>query len=153
MKRLTLQRELYSDTETQGVMVFGTTTLYTIEQEWRPTAPGGEPNNSCVPAGLYRLKDHQRPNGDGVVALLNSGLGVYYGPGDRPSSVGRYLILCHAGNWVKDVVGCIAPGLSRATSDQGPMVTSSKAAMKKLMEYIDGDAAEIEIIGDNGYLI
>ena len=70
---------------------------------------------------------------------------MYYRKGDRPAEGGRYLILCHIANWSHNVIGCIGPGLGKADSDQGPMVTSSKAAMKKLMDYIDGDDAELEI--------
>jgi len=142
MKRLTLTREASTDTETMGRLSFNDTTLHTIEQEWRPTAPGGEPNNSCVPAGTYQLISHTRPGGKKVVALINPGLGVYYEADDRPNGVGRYLILIHVGNYSTDIVGCIAPGLGRS----GQMVTSSRDAMKKLMAYIGDDDAEILIV-------
>jgi len=141
MKTITLTREASSSTETMGVLMFDDTTLQTIEQEWRPTAPGGEPNNSCVPAGRYELIQHARPNGSVVVALVNPGLGVYYQADDRTNGVGRYLILMHVGNYSTDIVGCIAPVLGRS----GAMVTNSRTAMKKLMEYIDGDDAELII--------
>ena len=76
---------------------------------------------------------------------MNEDLGVYYLAEDRPAEGGRFLILCHIANWSKDVIGCIGPGIGKANSNNGPMVTSSKAAMKKLMDYIDGDDAELEI--------
>jgi len=141
MKRLTLDREASTDLETMGRLSFGITTLHTVEQEWRPTAPGGEPNNSCVPSGLYKLIPHTRPNGDEVVALENHGLGVYYHADERPHGVGRYMILIHAGNTSKDVVGCIAPGMSR----NGDVVNASRLAMKKIMAHIGDEAAEILI--------
>lgn len=143
MKRLFLDREQSTATETMGRLMFDGQTLHTVEQEWRPTAPGGEPNNSCVPAGTYELVAHTRPNGDKVRALINRGLGVYYHATDRPNNVGRFLILIHAGNTAKDVVGCIAPGLGRT----GSMVTSSRAAMAKLMAYLGDDEATITIRG------
>lgn len=143
MKTLTLVREESSDTETMGTLSFDGQSLHTIEQEWRPTDPGGQPNNSCVPAGKYQLISHTRPDGKEVVALVNPGLGVYYEAADRPNSVGRFLILIHIGNYSTDIVGCIAPGLGRAA---GPMVTQSKNAMKLIMEYIDDDDAEIVIL-------
>ena len=141
IKTLTLQREAPTDVETMGRLTAGPHWLHTVEQEWRPTAPGGESFNSCVPAGRYELRQHVRPNGKTVVALVNPGLGVYYEDLDRPFSVGRYMILIHPGNTHADVVGCIAPGLGRS----GQMVTNSRDAMKKLMEYIGDEPTEILI--------
>ncbi len=149
MKHILLERpeSLATDTETQGFMSFGSHVVATIEQEWRedPTRPGGESNNSCVPDGKYKLRPHTRPDGREVVALVNSDLGVYYLEEDLPDEGGRFLILCHIANWSFNVIGCIGPGTGKAPSDKGPMVTSSKNAMKLLMDYIDGDAAELEI--------
>ncbi len=146
MKHILLERQPSGVAETQAFMTWPGVTLCTIEQEWRedPDRPGGESNNSCVPAGKYRLIPHTRPDGKEVVALINEDLGVYYLESDRPPEGGRYLILLHIANWSHNVVGCIGPGLGKADSN-GPMVTSSKAAMKKLMDYIDGDDAELEI--------
>jgi hypothetical protein len=151
MKRLVLKRDKSSKTEMQGTLRLGSVTLYSMERPWIPSAPGGKPNESCVPAGVYALVPHTRPNGDEVVALLNPGLGVYYLPEDRPEGVGRYLILIHAGNWVKDVVGCIAPGIARAGSPGGPMVTSSRDAVRKVMSFIGEHPAEIEIQRSEDY--
>ena len=141
MKQLMLQREEPTDVETMGRLSFGDETLHTVEQEWRPTAPGGESFNSCVPAGRYDLRLHVRPNGKKVVALINPGLGVYYEEVDRPFSCGRYMILIHPGNTHVDVVGCISPGLGRSNQ----MVTNSRDAMKKLMAYIGDEDTELLI--------
>ena len=142
MIRLTLQREAPTEVETMGRLSLGDEVLHTVEQEWRPTAPGGESFNSCVPAGRYDLKFHVRPNGQKVVALINPGLGVYYEDLDRPFSVGRYLILIHPGNTHADVVGCIAPGLGRS----GQTVTRSRDAMRRLMSYLGDEPAELLIV-------
>lgn len=147
MKQLLLVREESTEVETMGRLFLNENgeerILHTVEQEWRPTAPGGEPNNSCVPAGSYALLPHTRNNNrrDKVVALVNPGLGVYYKKDDRPSGVGRYMILIHAGNTHKDVVGCIAPGLGR----NGQATKSSRKAMKVIMDFIDGHEAELVI--------
>jgi len=141
MIELILQREEPTDVETMGRLTVSGMTFHTVEQEWRPTAPGGESFNSCVPAGRYELKFHVRPNGKKVVALINPGLGVYYEDLDRPHSVGRYLILMHPGNTHVDVVGCISPGLGRS----GQMVTSSRDAMKQIMQAIGDGPAELLI--------
>ncbi len=147
MKHILIERQPSGAAETQGFMSWPGALLATIEQEWRedPTRPGGESNNSCVPAGKYRLIPHTRPDGKKVVALINEDLGVYYTADERPAEGGRFLILCHIANWSHDVVGCIGPGIGKAESAQGPMVTSSKAAMNELMDYIDNDDAELEI--------
>ena len=141
MIELTLQREASGLAETMGRLTVGNHTLHTVEQEWRPTMPGGESNNSCVPAGRYELIPHIRPNGDEVVALVNPGLGVYYEEADRPNKVGRFLILMHAGNTSADVVGCIAPGMSR----NGEFVGSSRNAMKVIMAEIGDEDAQLLI--------
>jgi len=141
MIRLTLQREAPTEVETMGRLSLGDEVLHTVEQEWRPTAPGGESFNSCVPAGRYDLKFHVRPNGQKVVALINPGLGVYYEDLDRPFSVGRYMILIHPGNTHADVVGCIAPGLGRS----GQTVTRSRDAMRRLMSYLGDEESELLI--------
>ena len=147
MKHILIERQPSGVSETQGFMTWPGTTLCTIEQEHRPdpNRPGGVNNNSCVDAGKYRLIPHTRPDGKEVVALINEDLGVYYLAGDRPAEGGRYLILLHIANWSHNVIGCIGPGIGKSESNQGPMVTSSKAAMNKLMDYIDGDDAELEI--------
>lgn len=154
MKHLLLERMPTTATETQGFLSFGKEILATIERPWIPAdTPGGKPNESCVPAGKYRLIPHTRPDPDPtddkppqeVIALVNESLGVYYLADDRPDGVGRFLILCHIANWVFNVIGCIGPGLAKGPSAKGPMVKSSKAAMRRLMDYIDGEDAELEI--------
>ena len=147
MKHILLERMPSGDKETQGFMSWHRGILATIEQEWRedPDRPGGESNNSCVPAGTYKLIPHTRPDGKEVVALVNEDLGVYYQEEDLPPEGGRFLILCHIANWSHNVVGCIGPGIGKSPSSQGPMVTSSTTAMKQLMDFIDGDDATLEI--------
>ena len=147
MKELLIIREPSTEVETMGRIFLNPNgeeiTLHSVEQEWRPTDPGGQPNNSCVPAGTYALIPHTRSNKrkDKVVALVNPGLGVYYKKGDRPNGVGRFKILIHAGNTHKDVIGCIAPGLGR----NGQATVSSRKAMKVIMDYIGGHEAELVI--------
>ena len=145
MKKLYLSRDTATDTEVTGSLVFDGLSLYTIERPWIPTDPGGKPFQ-------YLLRPHTRRNGDEVVALVNPGLGVYYQVDDRPNDVGRYKCLFHSANWSHQLSGCIAPGIDRADSAQGPMVTSSRAAMRSLMEYIGGDAALIDIAWSNNDL-
>ena len=132
--KLLLERFCYSETETEGrLWLDGETAFYTLERPWIGGVPGGVPFRSCVPDGTYELVEHQRQNGDLVFALRNPDLGVYYTEEERGDQPGRYLILIHAGNYVEDVVGCIAPGIDRTIHNNRRMVTSSRKAMDKIM--------------------
>ena len=135
MESLTLERFAYSPTETEGlVRLDAETTLYTLERPWRSGSPGGVPFESCVPDGPYELLRHTRPGGDEVLALWNPDLGVFYDEEEKGDQPGRYLILIHAGNYVRDVVGCIAPGRSRICHNGERMVTNSRSAMRLILD-------------------
>jgi hypothetical protein len=134
MTTLTLERYCYSETETEGwLWIDDDTRLHTIERPWKGGAPGGVPFVSCVPDGRYDLDPFVRSNGDVVLRLQNPDLGVYHNADDRPSGKGRYAVLIHVGNYVDDVVGCIAPGLDRIIHRGRPMVTNSRKAMEAVM--------------------
>lgn len=127
---------------------------FTIEKPFIPSSAGGkagEPFRSCVSPGVYSLSPFVRPNGDKVWVLSNPDLDVFKLDTDIPvarKGKGRFLILIHAGNRARDVVGCIAPGLSHRKDPDGTlMVTSSREAMKALHKALDGRRnLEIEII-------
>lgn len=129
--------------------------LFSMEKPWIPNTNGGlsgEPFKSCVSVGTYDLSPFVRPSGDKVWVLENRALDVYELDTDIPEDrrgKARFLILIHAGNFARDIVGCIAPGLSRRTTPDGiPMVTSSRDAMRKLHSLLDGRRRlEIEIRG------
>jgi len=120
--------------------------LHTIERTWVPNQHGGrsgEKHVSCIAPGTYTLRSHTRPSGDRVWALVNPELDVYYLPSDVPEGredATRTLILIHAGNFWYDIIGCIAPGLSRNMA--GPngtwMVTSSRLAMRAVRDSLRG---------------
>lgn len=107
MKTVDLIRRAYLPTCTLGELVIDDLRLATIERPWRQNAN----DVSCVPEGVYDVVCHQRPKGERAYALVNPALQVYRYATDIPSGQpGRFLILIHLGNWVEDVVGCIAPG-------------------------------------------
>ena len=134
MSTLTLDRYCYSDTVTEGKLWLDDETyLCTLERPWKAGMPGGMPFESCVPDGTYELVDHVRPDGSHVFALRNPDLDVYYTAEERGERSGRYLILIHAANFVEQIAGCIAPGMSRTIHDNRPMVRSSREAMRALM--------------------
>lgn len=146
MKRLLLERQPTTSTHTEGFLSFNDEILATLERPWIDEGyVGGKPFESCIPNGIYELLPHARPNGRRALALVHPELGVYRYEGDRPNGEGRYLILIHVANWVHDIVGCIAPGLAKTDSASGRMVTKSARAMNRILDYVNGEQAEIEI--------
>lgn len=144
MLQLRLIRFAYTPTETEGVLhLHDGTRLFTLERPWRPSATGGMPFRSCVPDGEYSLLPHIRKNGDEVFALWNPHLHVYYTPQEKGKRPGRDLILIHSGNTVDDVVGCIAPGITRTIYRDKRWVTRSREAMKQIMA-VDYESILIE---------
>lgn len=139
-----LPRFAYTPTETQGRLLVGEWSCYTIERPWRRwSVPGGQPFESCIPDGNYDLVPFMRPNGDKVFAIVNPDLGVHFQEADRPKDSngqrqGRYLCLIHPANYVDDVVGCIGPGKIRTidTSRHKIMVTSSRVAMTEILAHV-----------------
>ena len=121
----TLTRYESTSSGTFGVLKLGHSTLHTIERPWL----NNKPFESCIPPGEYSLVPFTRPNGDNVYALVGGSVSL-----DKTDGYKRYLILIHSGNYMTDVVGCIAPGMSR----DGNMVTQSKKAMGKIMALLSG---------------
>lgn len=142
-----LERFAYTTSCTRGILHLGTTVLQTIERPWvkNPDGLGGLPFESCIPDGDYELQPYTRPSGKKAFILSNPDRGVYRQREDMGGKVGRYLILIHVGNTVKDVVGCIAPGLSG--SDK--FVGDSRKAMAKLQQEL-GSSAHTIVIGPKG---
>ena len=142
-----LWRWCYGPDRTQGILIAGDLRLHTIERPWVAGYPGGKPYESCIPEGKYDLLPFVRSNGDECHCLVSPSLHVYEHQSDVPASGGRFACLIHSGNWVKDVVGCIAPGLQQVIDqNRTPMVTSSRTAIRKLMEAIPiGDVNTLTI--------
>src|SRR5580693_3187092 len=80
--QITLQRTLENEVCTQGILTADSLTLYTLELPWAPEEgyPGGMPDKSCVPAGVYELVLHDTPAHPKAFALVNSDLGVIHEP-------------------------------------------------------------------------
>ena len=141
---LTLPRFAFTPSETQGTLRVDDWSCFTMERPWlRWSYPGGKPFESCIPDGEYELVPFLRPNGDKAFAMVNPDLGVYFHKDDRPTDDqgqrhGRYLCLIHAGNYVDDVAGCIAPGKVRTIngSKHKLMVTSSRVTMTEILSRL-----------------
>jgi len=117
--------------------------IFTLERPWfrDPLKPGGLNNVSCVPNGTYELSGFMRPSGDEVPHLVNTQLGVYRFKTSVPPKGGRYLILIHPGNFIKDIIGCIAPGFSRSTG----VVNTSRLAYEMIWDAFLADDRELII--------
>lgn len=116
--------------------------LYTIERPWQNNDPANDGDEliSCVPPGQYVLLPHSSAKFGATWALVNRQLHVVYQPGDIPRDAEgnwRAAILIHKGNWVRDVIGCIAVGMAAMHPAQDePMVTRSREAMAALREAL-----------------
>lgn len=135
-----LKRFQYSETETMGVLILPTVTLYTIERPWVPVKShkGGRPFHSCVPDGLYELLPFESDKYPETWVLQNKIMDVHAYRGDVPDTGGRYTCVLHSGNYVRDIEGCISPGLSRVIMGKQNAVASSRDAMGLLRAAING---------------
>lgn len=147
---LHLLRDQATDELTLGVLTLPTgRKLYTIERPWVPSPHGlsGVKYESCVSDGVYRLDRHSSEKFGQVWALVNPALDVYHYPYEVPRTKARYArtaILIHAGNWVRDVIGCIAPGKTRARVEGEWMVLNSRDALNELRTVI-GSKIEVSL--------
>lgn len=138
--RLTLVRHAYLDGCTLGRLTLPEgRVLATIERPWlpNPLGKGGTLSKSCVPDGLYTVRPHDGKF-KGVYAIYNPDCGVWYqetppecGPPEN-RRWGRNAILIHSGNFVRDVIGCIAVGIAHAHLNGESAVIESQAAMSYL---------------------
>ena len=139
VQRIKLTRFEFSDHGTFGRLCFDSLKCCTIEPPWR----NNRPNRSCIPSGRYEVIPHRSPR-FGVCLLVT----------DVPD---RSHILFHGGNVAGDVElgfhshsrGCILPGLKHGRLSIGgrtqTAVLNSRTAMRKLMQWIDGNSFVLEI--------
>lgn len=124
-------RDTFTPDSTFGIVrvVEGNRYLFeTVERERdHNRASTKDKPGACIPAGRYLWKRVDSPtHGDCFQAE------------DVPD---RQYIQIHSANWSKQLRGCIAPGLKRASTDVDPdpeMVESSRAALKVLMDLMAG---------------
>lgn len=136
-----LVRHCYLPDRTRGKLYVEDEVLHTLERPWlaSPDHHGGKNFESCVPNGVYALQPFTSDAHPNVWRLTNSELDVFGNkPGTEP---GRWDILIHVGNYVKDVVGCIAVGL---TADE-EHVWNSKLAIERLRNLLTENYYELEI--------
>lgn len=113
---------------TLGLLAVGGFQCFTLELPWLDNARG----KSCIPTGAYKaFKRNSQKNGS-VFELRNV-----------PN---RSNIQCHAGNYTRQIEGCILVGSSIAflDSDSVPDVANSKATLDKLLALLP-DEFEVTI--------
>jgi hypothetical protein len=138
---LTLERHAYLSDRTMGKLYVGDEIFHTLERPWirSPYHLGGTNFESCVPDGRYILQPFDSEAHPDCWNLYSPNLDVFL---EEPNDgAGRWAILIHAGNYVKDVVGCIAPGL---TADE-EHVWNSRAAMDRIRSVLGAEEHTLEI--------
>lgn len=136
----TLVRAPSTDQGSFGRLVFGATTVHTVELPWRDNRR----QRSCIPPGAY------------TCALVKSPrFGRVYGVADVP---GRANVLIHPANlggdieagWDTQLQGCIAPcerlGVMRNTKGVVQVAgLVSRPALRRLMDWAGGQPFTLEI--------
>jgi len=150
---LSLVRHAYLTNVTLGTLFVGGLKLATLEEGWKadPDGPGGQRREaplveSCVPDGTYVLRPHvSQKYPQGVYALVNQALGVWYQ--DRPLGQrwGRQAILIHTGNHTDHIEGCILVGMRHAFIDGRWNVLESRVAFGALKDLLGSDMHSIHI--------
>ena len=128
---LNLIRYAYTPDETLGLLKFPVLegsakyNLWTVECPWLDNTPFA----SCIPDGEYSLQAFDSPDHPGCWVIT--------------PVPGRTGILIHPGNKVRDVTGCIAPGLTRTDV----CVFNSRDACRLLNYVLDRNTTHQIVIG------
>lgn len=147
MSHLLLQREKNEGSEacTPGKLLLPNGVQpFTLELPWvfDLAYPGGHPDISCVPAGLYDLVLHDTLKHPKSFALVNRALGVIHEP-DPTFPNARTVCLLHVADTVADLEGCIGLGMLRA----GPCVIRSSVTALEIFNrqvpWVTGHTLEI----------
>lgn len=150
---LTLYRHAYLPECTLGWLYVGDVKFATIERPWlaNPHGFGGRLRESCVPDALYHVRPHTSNRFPNTYALVNEGVGVYY-QNAKSTLWGRTAILIHGGNRVRDVIGCIAVGISHGQLEGEHAVLNSQRALTQLRSLLKQDDHQLLIRPTEGTL-
>jgi len=116
--------------------------LNTLELPWK----GNEPFESCIPSGTYTLNivpnDHLRFRIVGGTVCWGN---VYL----ECTDIRRYNCDVHVANFLRDILGCVALGMSKSTRVEGietqHCVHRSRDAMNELATWMAGEPAQLII--------
>lgn len=128
---LTLERSRSRSnaTETFGKLTVGKNQYVAVEQPWNDN----KKRMSCVPEGTYSVTPTESPKFGASYVLENKALGVY--KSNAPEGK-RDHILIHPANFAAQLLGCIAPGLSRGKLDRKGVSTNAALQSKKAFAEI-----------------
>lgn len=128
MKKIKLETISYKDA-TFGRLWCEAFKCFTLELPWL----NNEVDISCIPAGIYEYFLRESPKNGWVLELK--------------SVEGRTFIQIHAGNYTRQIEGCILVGdsIKYLDSDDIPDVTNSKNTLVQLLE-VAGTEGIIEVI-------
>jgi hypothetical protein len=148
--KLTLLRSTGDSERTTGILqAAGSVIFATMERPWieNPAGLGGMRRQSCVPPGVYRVDPWHSVHFPETYIITNPELGVYRQPGDIPAGQkwGRSAILIHVGNFVRNVIGCIAVGMEHGRLQGEPAVLRSVMAMRELNKLLNRGTHTLEI--------
>lgn len=128
MKNIIITRFYHNDKKTLGDLFLYEENrillmLKTLELPWREN----KSRISCIPDGFYQLKVHSSPK-----------FGWCLWVQDVP---GRSEILIHNGNYTRQILGCILPGIIHDDLDKDGImdVKHSGIAMEALRHYIGSE--------------
>ena len=114
--------------------------IHTVEQPWvyDPIKwPAGKPNESCIPAGTYRLVDrYSNRKKKNMCYLVNESLGIYNSDGPKPTDRGACMF--HKAGDASYVEGCVGLGVSIVNNGGVPKLNKIDLAEQFLYEYIRG---------------
>ena len=136
IRKITMQRVILYRVYTQKATL-GTAFLQgnnnfsfkTLELPWKDN----QQEISCIPEGVYRVKKRWSEKYEWHYHILNV--------------PGREFILIHWGNFTREILGCILPGMKHVDIDGDGIidVTESRKVMESILEHMD-DEFELEII-------
>lgn len=127
-KRAIIKRIYHSDC-TIGTINFGNNRYFTLELPWQDN----KTDVSCIPPGLYKAQYRNSPSNGDVIELK-----------DVPK---RTYIQIHAGNYTRQILGCILVGdsLKDINTDGIIDVTNSNNTLQKLLTWAGKDEFLLEV--------
>lgn len=125
--RVIIDTKTYGDC-TIGRLFYNNFQCFTLELPWLDNAP----SVSCIPEGVYKAFKRESPANGPVLELK-----------DVPN---RTFIQIHAGNYTRQILGCLLTGdsVKWLDDDSIPDVTNSKNTLAAFLAAIP-DEVEVEI--------
>ena len=136
MNKLTLQTVKMTKYGTFGAFIFdnGIPALVTLERQWKDNRRSikNVRHGSCIPAGWYECEFYHHPTW-GATWIVN----------DVPD---RSEIMIHPANYVSQLEGCIAPGMSYGIVKGHYGIISSRIARDKILDHYGESPFSLEVI-------